>query len=86
MSNKKVFYRQCWLEKTCSTGVIQQVSFIPEEFSVIGKVIKLKESNNVWDNGWVVKSVGVRHSEDQLPDSHNDIKSLRKATGDSLPK
>lgn len=80
---KTVFYKQCTLSKKDGTT---QVSWIPEKFALLNKVLKLKE-NEKWDDGWIVKKVGdFRKSEEQLPDSHKDIKHHRKNTGDSLPK
>jgi hypothetical protein len=83
--SKQCFYRQCRLEKKISTGVLQQVSYIPEPFCVVGKILKLKE-NNGWSNGWEVLSAGEKRDGAVLPDPHQEIKNLRRATGDSLPK
>lgn len=52
--SKKTLYKQCRLVKN---GITEQTSWIPEEFAVNGKVIKIRE-NGVWDDGWVVESSG----------------------------
>lgn len=86
MARKKCFYRQCRLEKKTPTGKLCQVSFIPAQFAVKDKVLKLREGG-VWENGWVVIGAGSELHEDvDLPDSHQIIKGHRKNTGDSLPK
>lgn len=83
---KDVYYKQCHLTKKTKETTWEQTSFIPEEFAVVGKVIKIKE-NGVWDDGWIVKEAGSRRvHEDLLPDSHTQVKRHRQATGDSLPK
>ena len=80
--SKTTYYRQCKMQKNNSF----QVSWIPEQFARKGKVIKLLEDSG-WDDGWIVIEVGpYRHSEKDLPDSHDEIKSHRKNTGDSMPK
>ena len=81
--NKKIYYRQCVLEKENMTTV----SWIPEKYAEKGKYLKLKNENGEWENGWVVKCASAdRVEESYLPDSHQQIKDHRKKTGDSLPK
>jgi hypothetical protein len=83
---KTVFYKQCKLEKQVEGGSCHQTSYIPEEFAVVGKVLKLREEG-VWDNGWKVTfASSKRYETHDLPDSHQQIKGHRKNTGDSLPK
>ncbi len=85
--SKTTFYRQCHLEKPTSEGTSHQTSWIPEKFAVQDKILKLKDADGNWDNGWIVKTVGTsRREDDDLPDSHSEIKGHRKATGDSMPK
>lgn len=73
------YYKQCKMQK----GNTFQTGYIPEEFAVLDKIIKLREKG-VWDNGWKVIEVGsFRHADETLPDSHSLIKAHRRATGDS---
>lgn len=78
MSNKKVLYQQCRLQK----GTTHQMSWIPAKYAVKGKTLKLR-SNGEWEDGWVVNETYATRMDDDLPDSHAEIKSHRKATGDS---
>jgi len=48
-------YKQCVLRR----GSVEQTSWIPEKFAVIGKTLKLKIGDE-WDDGWVVKFVSER--------------------------
>jgi hypothetical protein len=60
------------------------MSWIPEQFAQVDKILKLRDEDKVWEDGWKVTAVGNRLAQDQLPDYHQDIKGHRKATGDSL--
>jgi len=85
--SKLTYFRQCDLVKKVEGGTQHQTSWIPEPFAHRGKVLKLKDNAGAWDDGWEVKRVGeTRLPEDALFDAHQEIKSHRKATGDSLPK
>lgn len=81
------YYKQCHLEKKTKESISSQVAWIPEKFAKAGNVIKIKNDDNTWVDGWVVKSFGeTRIEEDDLPDSHAAVKSHRKRTGDAMPK
>ncbi len=86
--SKQVYYRQCRMRKDHKNGnYSEQVSYIPEPFCVKDKVLKLRDSEGNWDNGWVVTEVSShRRLDDDLPDPHQEIKGHRKATGDSEKK
>lgn len=74
-------YNQCKLVK----GNVSQVAYIPTKYAEKGRTIKIKE-NEVWEDGWIVQSVGRPVAENLLPDSHKAIKGHRKMTGDSMKK
>lgn len=66
---KKVFYRQCRLKKDNKDGsTSHQTSYIPEPFCVEGKVLKLKDNEGVWDNGWIVEWASENRTE-EVPDT-----------------
>ena len=66
---------------------MEQTSYIPEPFCVVGKVLKLRDEDGEWNDGWIVETAGKdRVDGDRLPDYHKEIKGHRQATGDSLPK
>lgn len=48
------YYRQCSLRK----GNVQQISYIPEKFAIVGKILKLKQDDDTWEDGWEVRSAG----------------------------
>lgn len=81
--SKKTFYRQCRMVKE---GCLFQVSWLPEKFAVVGKVLKLRnDDTGEWDNGWVVTCAG-KNRVDEPPYADAMIRGHRKNTGDSLPK
>ncbi|RJQ26116.1 hypothetical protein C4577_04240 [Candidatus Parcubacteria bacterium] len=55
--SKITFYYQCYLEKSIDVGFVSQMSFIPEEFAKKGMLLKLKEDDGSWNNGWRVREV-----------------------------
>lgn len=80
---KKTYYRQCNLQK----GNMHQTSWLPEKFAIPNKVVKLRDDDGQWDDGWIVTKAGQNKVPDSLlPDAHRDVKMHKKATGDSLPK
>ena len=85
MIMKKYKFRQCKVKRKVPNGIVQMVSFLPENFAVIGKVLKLKDENTgKWTDGWVVEFVG--DLEDKPLDYRKAIRKHRNNTGDSTPK
>jgi hypothetical protein len=85
----ETLYKQCRLvktdEKTQST--FTERAWIPQQFAKLMKVLKIKQTDGTWDDGWVVDHVGTMAlKQSQLPDPHLTIKRHRRNTGDSLPK
>lgn len=53
-------YRQCDLRKKTATGEIRQISYIPVEYAVVGKFLKLRSpEDGEWTNGWKVFLLGL---------------------------
>lgn len=81
----KTKYKQCKLVKKTHQGQLETVSWIPDKFANIGGVIKLKNDDGEWDDGWVVMSAS-EDTVDEPPDYRKSIRAHRNRTGDSLPK
>jgi hypothetical protein len=81
-------YKQCKLVRTMSsTATMEQVSWIPQQYAIEGKTLRLEGAGGSWTDGWVVKLVGQTTKEEkQLPDPHRAIRGHRISTGDALPK
>ncbi|WP_442511659.1 hypothetical protein SH528x_003354 [Novipirellula sp. SH528] len=85
--SRNVKYVQCAMRRDIASGSVRTTSYIPQEFAKVGRVLRLKDDNVGWVDGWVVEFVGDEIVEgDQLPDSHKAIKNHRKSTGDSTPR
>jgi len=79
-------YRQVTMVKIIDRHTrVVEVSYIPEEFALVGNVLKIKDLlTGEWDTGWGVTHVGSESVEP--PDYRKAIRGHRKNTGDSLPK
>ncbi len=85
--SRTIYYRQCQLVKKEEVGTRHQTSYLPERFAIQGKVLRLRNAEGTWEDGWVVEQASeARVSEDLLPDSHQEIKWHRRATGDAMPR
>lgn len=79
-----VHYRHCRLVKPIPTGEKVLVSWIPEPFAEVGRVLKLKGDGGEWENGWVVRHAGSnRLPAAKVPDFHELSKAHLRATGDA---
>ncbi len=70
-----VKFRQCRMEKS---GCQDIVAWLPEKFAIKDKYLKLHFKSG-WDNGWLVKSVGVSRLNEShmitLRDQHRNHRS-----------
>lgn len=76
-------YRQCLLVKTEKDSTSSLVTWIPNKFAILGKILKLREDDS-WDDGWVVNEIFDSVNEKDLIDPHKIRKVHRSRTGDSL--
>lgn len=81
----KATYKQCNLEKKISGGICYQVAWIESKFAVVGKTVKIRQEDNSWDDGWLVKSASDEEIDEAI-DIHKAIRGHRKNTGDSLTR
>lgn len=71
-------YTQCKLQK----GDVVQVSWIPAQFASVDRVLRLRDADGSWDDGWLVAEKWETVSEEMIPDSHDLRKAHKRATGD----
>ena len=79
-------YKQCHMVKQLENGTKHITSYIPEKYAVLNKIVKLRDDDGEWEDGWRVISAGEAINEKLLPDWHKDIRLHRTNTGDSLKK
>ncbi|MCC9607945.1 hypothetical protein LOC68_02500 [Blastopirellula sp. JC732] len=81
---KQVRYVQCGLRRQLNDGTLRATSYIPEQFAKQGGVLRLRDEQDQWTDGWIVEEVGLAILDsDDVPDSHKAIRAHRKQTGDS---
>ena len=58
------------------------MAWIPENFAVVGKFIKIKREDDIWDDGWEVVGDGGRivKSAEEANDLSQVYKKTRKAS------
>jgi hypothetical protein len=84
---KNVKYVQCSMRRIVVGASLVTTSYIPTQFARVGRVLKLKDSDERWVDGWVVETVGGDIVEgDSVPDYRKAIRSHRRSTGDSDPR
>jgi hypothetical protein len=73
-----VAYNQCRLQK----GNVIQTSWLPREFAVAGRYVKLKEEGGLWDDGWQVTDAYLKsiRTQEEVVDRSQDYKRTRKAS------
>lgn len=69
-------YTQCVLERANRTTT----SWLPQRFSRIGKILKLKREDGTWEDGWQVKSTGTTMEFEYVLNHERDYKNQRKAS------
>lgn len=72
MKKKNVNYKQCALKRDNS----HHTAWIPENFATKGKFIKIKKSDDLWEDGWEVMSVsdGIKTSQEVISESQKHKK------------
>lgn len=85
-------YNQCsFIKRHYLTKDLRQyvdfyyTAYIPTKYAIEGKVLKIK-IDDVWEDGWIVISVGPKVDKKALPNTHAEVKAHRKRTGDSMRK
>jgi uncharacterized membrane protein YGL010W len=78
--NKTDYYCQCTLEKYAKNYTATKVSFIPEQFAFAGNVLKLKNEDGEWVEGWIVQLVGHKVDADFVESHERDYSRQRKSS------
>ena len=55
---RTVKYAQCAMRRIVAGASVVTTSYIPTQFAKVGRVLKLKDSDDRWVDGWVVETVG----------------------------
>lgn len=57
--NAGMLYRQCRVVRRIPQGEVVQTSWLPGSIAAVGKTIRLKDARGIWQDGWVVRNVGI---------------------------
>ena len=76
-----LIYRQCRLVKRIPDGECVQMSWLPSEFAREGRILKLRDDEGNWDDGWVVRDVGNTATEADLTLSDQMSHRFRRERG-----
>lgn len=79
---KETTYRQCRLYRKTGAGEMQQMSWIPSKFAVEGKILKLKDADGVWEDGWRVRSVGPHEKTEQEANEGTQLHKRQRRASD----
>ena len=73
-------FQQCLLQN----GNTLRTSFLPRKFAVIGMLLRLRDRNGAWEDGWVVQRKFAL--VEAAPDARRSVRQHEKSTGDALPR
>lgn len=74
------YHRQCVLVKPNGKSSNKTIiSWIPEEYAVINKYVKLK-NDGIWEDGWKVTEVGSRKLSKDINERSRDYLRQRKVS------
>jgi hypothetical protein len=80
VSMKKYFMKQCTLEKHKSDRTIKTVSWIPEKFAELGRIVDIKQDGK-WSKGWKVGNINpMKQFNTTMAERSQDYKNTRKAS------
>ncbi len=80
-------YKQCLLTRPVIPGTVlldRLVTWLPEEFAKVGKVLDLKMPNE-WDRGWTVKEVFTTKPEEYVREHERDYRTQSLASDKTTP-
>jgi len=77
---KAQFYRQCRLQKFVGGHISEQVSYIPEPYCVVGRMLRLQADDGTWEDGWEVVSASERRPAKAVEERARDCSKVRSAS------
>jgi hypothetical protein len=73
-------YTQCHLTKPNETGLIHYHAYLPSDISVEGRVVKFKEDDGTWQEGWTVLKTYTEQEWKVVQERSQDYKKTRRAS------
>jgi len=60
-------------------SLVCTTAWIPEEYAVVGKLVKIKD-NDAWSDGWAVRQTWTTKSKEWVEQHQRDYLKQRKAS------
>ena len=73
-------YRQCVLRRHITGGVQEKVGYVPDRFAVVGDVLKLRDADGRWADGWAVAWAGPPEDAGHIEANERDHLRQRAAS------
>lgn len=74
------YHRQCKVSRQKNGKVEVLVTWLPEEYAKVGKVLELEMESGVWENGWAVCEVHARKKTKEVAERSRDHLKHRLAS------
>ena len=81
-------FKQCALSRLARedrSRRIRQVTWLPEKFAKVGKILELKISDEEWEEGWRVDEVWSSVSEEYVREHERDYLTQAEASDKFTP-
>lgn len=81
MSTKAQTYTQCRLEKPWQDiGSLVDIVWIPTKYAKLNKILKIKQEDASWDDGWTVTAVYSTKKASEVESNERDYLRQRQAS------
>lgn len=78
--NDTDFHRQCKLSRQKNGKVEILVTWLPEEYAKVGKVLEIEMESGEWENGWAVCEVHTRKKSKEVAERERDHRKHRSVS------
>jgi len=76
----KQMFIQCLLTKLTDKGCLKTISWLPEQFAEPRRVLKLKNEDGSWTDGWVVQETYGSNTQEFVLSHERDFAKQRQAS------
>jgi hypothetical protein len=75
--DNNTLYTQCRVEK----GSLTQITWLPKSYAVLGALLRLKNDQGVWEDGWKVTWCSATKLKEHQLTQPRDPRQFRKLLG-----
>jgi hypothetical protein len=78
-----MYFQQCRLRRQVQGGCEERMTWLPEQFAVVGSVVKLRNRRRgTWTDGWVVEAAGGPRLSQKLVVHQSHAYTRQRAASD----